>query len=152
METQTHTASKAGPAEDSSREEYLQQVESFKRDAAARIRRHTRIRDRNRKLRYGLGVPAAALAVVAGSAAVADWSTLVTAVAAFSAAVLSTTLGVIKPEEGRERHSRLTADRRLLEDRAIQLRIAAPRTDLDALAARLQDLTEARARLDQKND
>jgi hypothetical protein len=89
--------------------------------------------------------------VVAGSAAVADWSTLVTAVAAFSAAVLSTTLGVIKPEEGRERHGRLTADWRLLEDKAIQLRIAAPRTELDALAARLQDLTEARARLDQKN-
>ena len=127
---------------------YANEIRNIELYAAAKTKWHEKVAGRNRRIRYGLGIPAALLAAVAGSAAVADWSRLLTAVAAFAAAALSTTLGFIKPEEGRVRHAQLRADWELLEGSAIDMRNDAEQRGVEASRAALTELREQKHQLD----
>jgi hypothetical protein len=79
-------------------------------DAEVDARDQRAKRERMARLVYRLGIPAGTLAAVAGSTAVAEVPTWITAGIALLSALLSAAMGVIAPVEGRIDHGRKAAE------------------------------------------
>ncbi|KPM50907.1 hypothetical protein CcI49_08940 [Frankia sp. CcI49] len=76
------------------------QLENLRRDAAERVQAWSRLADRRRRLHYGVGVPAAILASLAGAATLAELYPVLAGFGALISGVLATIQTFLQPDVG----------------------------------------------------
>ncbi|MBE3204101.1 hypothetical protein [Parafrankia sp. CH37] len=76
------------------------QLENLRRDAAERVQVWSRLADRRRRLHYGVGVPAAILASLAGAATLAELFPVLAGFGALISGVLATIQTFLQPDVG----------------------------------------------------
>jgi hypothetical protein len=127
------------------------ELERHEGEAEAEARRHRRARSLHARLVYGLGIPAGTLAVIAGSTALADVASWITAVVAFGSAAATTATALVDPLAGRVDHGRKEAD---FADFARMVRLTRLRLEgqpPDEQFAALEELNRRRHELDDRN-
>jgi hypothetical protein len=86
------------------------ELERHEAEAEREAKEHEKKKHRHARLVYALGIPAGTLAVAAGSTALAEAPTWVTALIAFASATASAAMTVVQPGAGRVDHGRKQAD------------------------------------------
>jgi hypothetical protein len=74
------------------------ELEKLREEAAGRARGWSELARRRRRLHYGIGIPAVALASLAGAAALSDLSRVLAGICALGAAVLTSLQTFLRPD------------------------------------------------------